>query len=108
MDNDEYHKVPQDIASVIDLLEDKGITWGEYMEGMPYTGFTGSYPNPTNGRNNYVRKHNPAISYESVSNVQDRRAQIKNFTLFYEDLEANALPQWITLTPNMSEIRTEP
>lgn len=70
---------------------------------MPYTGFTGAeYRNQKTGANAYVRKHNPAVLHESVSLVPDRLAQIKNLTLFYEDLAANRLPQWIFITPNMT------
>lgn len=42
----------------------------------------------------------PLILYNSIANNQDRLEKIKNFTLFYEDLKANKLPQWIFITPN--------
>ena len=58
LDNDKEMKLPKKVSTVIDLLEDKGISWSEYHEGMPYTGFTGSYVNQKTGRNNYVRRHN--------------------------------------------------
>jgi hypothetical protein len=45
----------------------------------------------------------PLISYDSVTSNLDRLAKIKNFTMFYEDLANNALPQWMFITPNMSE-----
>jgi hypothetical protein len=32
--------------------------------------------------------------YDTVVNVPSRLANIKNFTLFYEDLANNKLPQW--------------
>jgi len=32
----------------------------------------------------------------------DRLSNIKNTTLFYEDLKANKLPQWMFITPNMT------
>jgi hypothetical protein len=44
----------------------------------------------------------PLMSYDSVTTNFDRLAKIKNFTMFYEDLANNALPQWIFITPNMS------
>jgi hypothetical protein len=49
--------------------------------------------------------HSPLISYDSVTSNLDRLAKIKNFTMFYEDLANNALPQWMFITPNMSEFR---
>jgi hypothetical protein len=42
------------------------------------------------------------MSYDSVTSNLDRLAKIKNFTMFYEDLANNALPQWMFITPNMS------
>jgi hypothetical protein len=44
----------------------------------------------------------PLISYDSVSSDLDRLAKIKNFTLFDRDLAANTLPQWMFITPNMT------
>jgi acid phosphatase len=84
-------------------LEDKGISWGEYQEDMPYSGFQGSgYINQENRRNDYVRKHNPLVMFDSVASNPDRLACIKNLTMFYKDLKANKLPQWMFITPNMT------
>ena len=60
-----------------------------------------AFPNPKTQANDYVRKHNPAVIYDSVTTVPNRLANIKNLTLFYEDLANNALPQWMFITPNM-------
>lgn len=58
MNNDAVNNIPANISSVVDLLEDKGISWGHYEEDMPYTGFQGAqYLNPKTGANDYVRKH---------------------------------------------------
>lgn len=58
INNDNMNKLPANISSVADLLEDKGISWGEYQEDMPYTGFTGNeYRNQQTQANDYVRKH---------------------------------------------------
>jgi acid phosphatase len=70
---------------------------------MPYTGFTGSqYLNQKTGANMYVRKHNPAVLYDSVALMSKRLSKIKNLTLFDADLMSNALPQWMFITPNMT------
>lgn len=45
----------------------------------------------------------PAVIYNSVADNPERLAKIKNFTLFYDDLKADKLPQWMFITPNMSE-----
>lgn len=60
MDNDNFNQVADNVSTVVDLLEDKGISWGTYQEDMPYTGFEGySWVNQKTGANDYVRKHNP-------------------------------------------------
>ncbi|TVY22668.1 putative acid phosphatase [Lachnellula hyalina] len=103
LDGDPFIQVPQNVSSVVDLLEDKGISWSLYQEDMPYTGFEGfAWVNQQNGANDYVRKHNPEILYNSVVTNSDRLSNIKNTTLFYEDLKANKLPQWMFITPNMT------
>jgi len=101
--DDKFHALPSNISSIVDLLEDKGISWGEYQEDMPYSGFEGfAWKNQHNGANDYVRKHNPLISFDSVTNNTQRLSCIKNLTMFYKDLSANKLPQWMFITPNMT------
>lgn len=50
--------------------------------------------------------HSPLASYKSVTENLQRLSQIKNFTLFEQDLAANKLPQWMFITPNMSMLIT--
>lgn len=110
MKNDKRLSAPSEVATVIDLLESKNISWAHYEEDMPSPGYQGSsYKNPTNGRNDYVRKHNPAILHESITDDPQRLAKVKTMSLvdrsksqFHEDLQANNLPQWMFITPNMT------
>jgi acid phosphatase len=102
LDNDRFIQVPANISSVADLLEFEGISWSEYQEDLPYTGFQGfNYSNQETFANDYVRKHNPLILFENITS-SDRISNIKNFTLFYDDLNKKALPQWSFITPNMT------
>lgn len=58
MDNDNLNRVPQNISTIVDLLEDKGISWAEYEQGLPESGFQGfQVNNPVTGADDYVRKH---------------------------------------------------
>ena len=57
MNNDNLNHVPENISSVVDLLEERGISWAEYQEDMPVTGFPGFQQLNANGANDYVRKH---------------------------------------------------
>lgn len=103
MDNDDLNFIDANVSTITDLLEDKGISWGEYQEDMPYTGFEGmAWVNQATGANDYVRKHNPAVIYNANAGRPDRLSVIKNLTLFYEDLENETLPQWMFITPNMT------
>jgi acid phosphatase len=102
MQNDNLNMIPQNVSTVVDLLEERGISWAEYEQDMPSSGFPGfQFLNP-DGANDYVRKHNPLIVYNSVANDPARAANIKNFTLFERDLQEDRLPQWMFITPNMT------
>ena len=71
--DDGLHAVPEPVASVVDLLETMGISWADYEEDMPYTGFQGfNYTNPATGYVDYVRKHNPLVNH-SLSSDDDYR-----------------------------------
>jgi len=102
MNHDDFVNFPKNISTVIDLLEDKSVSWGEYQEDMPKVGFKGDYPNPDTGADMYVRKHNPAVSYLANTKDEARMKHVKPLTDFYKDLKANALPQWMFVTPNMT------
>jgi len=93
LDGDVLTYVDSSVSSVFDLLDTKGISWAEYQEDMPYSGYEGYsytsyYANATH--NDYVRKHNPGVLYDSAADSPQRLSQMKNFTQFYVDLENNA------------------
>ncbi|PSR99200.1 acid phosphatase phoa [Coniella lustricola] len=103
MDNDDLNFIDANVSTIVDLLEEKSISWAEYQEDMPYTGFEGyAWLNQATGANDYVRKHNPAVIYNANSGIPSRLEVIKNTTLFYDDLENDTLPQWMFITPNMT------
>jgi len=103
INHDDMVAIPSNVSTLVDLLEDKGVSWGEYQEDMPSVGFQGkSYTNPKTGANMYVRKHNPAVLYDSVAQKTERMAKTKPLTMFKEDMDKNQLPQWMFITPNMT------
>jgi acid phosphatase len=103
MDNDDFHSIPANISTVVDLLDTKGISWAEYQEAMPYPGFQGfNFSNQRTFANDYVRKHDPLILFQSVTNNDTRLKLIKNFAEFDKDLSQKQLPQWAFITPNMT------
>lgn len=103
LDHDEYVSLPKNVSTLADLLDEKSISWGEYQEDMPYPGYRGfEYKNQKTNKNDYVRKHNPFVSFDSVAEDPSRLAKIKNFTEFKKDLKDEKLPQWAFITPNMT------
>ncbi|SCU77325.1 LAME_0A00694g1_1 [Lachancea meyersii CBS 8951] len=103
LNDDRFIALPANVSTVVDLLDTKNISWAEYQEHQPYTGFQGfNYSNQETFANDYVRKHNPLMLFDSITNDADRLANIKNFTEFYHDLNGSSLPQWSFITPNMT------
>ncbi|GMM32378.1 hypothetical protein DAMA08_051230 [Martiniozyma asiatica (nom. inval.)] len=103
LDDDRFVYLPKNVSTVVDLLDDKGISWATYQEHLPYTGFQGyNYSNQETFANDYMRKHNPLIFYDSVTSNDTRLSLVKNFTMFEKDLADEKLPQYVIITPNMT------
>ncbi|KAJ5757290.1 phosphoesterase-domain-containing protein [Penicillium nucicola] len=103
MDHDSFIEMPSNISTVADLLDTKGISWGEYQEDLPYAGFEGfNFTNPVTSDDDYARRHNPLINFKSITNNKTRARQIKSFTEFEYDLSNKKLPQWAFMTPNVT------
>ncbi|KAF9023688.1 phosphoesterase-domain-containing protein [Hymenopellis radicata] len=108
MHDDNMYHIPSNISTIIDLLDDKGITWATYQENMPEDHFYGFSHSSKNYGNSsaadytyYVRKHNPLEIYDSVSQNATRAPRIRNFNDFANDVVNGSLSQWIFVTPNM-------
>ncbi|KAJ7626740.1 phosphoesterase family-domain-containing protein [Mycena rosella] len=108
MHDDNMYHIPSNISTIVDLLEDKKISWATYQENMPEDGYYGFTYTATNYGNSsaapytyYVRKHNPSIVYDSISQDADRVKNIRTFNDFANDVVNGTLPQWIFVTPNM-------
>jgi hypothetical protein len=81
--------------NLVDQLEAAGKSWKAYMEAMPQPCFVGD------AGMSYRQKHNPFIYYDDVRNNPARCAKIVPFTQFAADAQANALPDFVWITPNM-------
>lgn len=100
---DTLEYIPTNVSTIVDLLDQKNISWATYQENMPSDGYEGyNYTNSDN-YTYYVRKHNPLVIYESVANISTRSARIRNFNDFAVDLGNNSLSQWIFITPNLRD-----
>ncbi|KAH7921245.1 hypothetical protein BV22DRAFT_1198325 [Leucogyrophana mollusca] len=101
--DDDFVAIPSNMSTIVDLLDEKSISWSEYMENMPSDGYAGfNYTNP-DSYTYYVRKHNPLIMYDSVAQNSTRTARIRNFNDFAVDVGNNSLSQWIFVTPNLRD-----
>jgi len=87
-----------DAPNIVDQLEGAGKTWKAYMESMPSSCFIGD---STDKNKLYRQKHNPFIYFDSIRNNPARCANIVPFTQFAVDLQANTLPDYVWITPNM-------
>jgi hypothetical protein len=88
-------KYDLDLTNIVDLLEQKGISWKVYAEGYP----GGCSTTMTAGR--YARKHIPFISYINIQTNPARCAKIVDESEFDRDVAAGQLPEYVFYVPNM-------
>ena len=89
-------------ATIVDLFEKENITWGSYQEDYPKD--QGCFTNSTaGGEGKYVRKHNPFMSFSSITNDPKRCARVFNSDQLYEDIEKKQLPKYVFYTPNLMD-----
>ncbi|KAH9893682.1 putative acid phosphatase Pho610 [Xylariomycetidae sp. FL2044] len=101
LDHDEVIRIPSNVSTVVDLLESKEISWGGYFEGIPGPGYMAEGSVAADGTWDYVRKHNPYISYDSVNHKGSRLLQILSFDDFKDNLAAGTMPQFVMMSPDM-------
>ncbi|KAI8346381.1 phosphoesterase family-domain-containing protein [Choanephora cucurbitarum] len=92
---DSVYHFSSDKTTIFDLLEKNGLTWKLYQEDIPSVGYTGAKSG------NYVRKHNPAISFDAIANNPNRSKNIVGADQLQTDISANNVPNWMFFTPNM-------
>lgn len=87
-------KIDLNDKNIADLLEAKGLTWKVYAENYPGNCFLGD-------SGDYVRKHVPFISFQSISSNPARCKNIVNADQLDRDIKANALANYSLYVPNM-------
>ncbi|KAH8811579.1 phosphoesterase family-domain-containing protein [Xylogone sp. PMI_703] len=102
LNHDGLVTVPQNVSTLIDLLDTQNIGWKGYFEGMPGPGYMSPGSSASDGSGwHYVRKHNPFVTFESITLNGTRRANVQSLSDFYDDLKANTLPQFMFMSPDM-------
>jgi phosphatidylinositol-3-phosphatase len=92
--------------TIVDQLENHGLSWKTYMQSMPYTGYTGEYyPYATvNGQSTplklYAQKHNPFDYFTTVRNSSARMNKVVPFTRFDKDLNSGHVPNFVWISPD--------
>jgi phospholipase C len=85
----------QAASSLVDQLDQAGLSWKAYMEGMPRACFSGS----SSGR--YAKKHNPFAYFKPITSDPARCAKIVPGSQLRTDLAAGTLPQFVFFTPDL-------
>ena len=52
-----------------------------------------------------VRRHSGLMKFDSVTQSPFRLSRHRNFNNFAEDVNEDALPQWVWVTPNIVNVR---
>ncbi|KAI0884523.1 putative acid phosphatase Pho610 [Annulohypoxylon maeteangense] len=101
LDHDEFVRIPSNVSTVVDLFDEKRISWRGYFEGNPGPGYMAEGSYDINGMWDYVRKHNPFVSYDSVNKNGSRLMNLLSFEDFKNDLAAGTVPQFVMMSPDM-------
>jgi hypothetical protein len=85
---------------LVSLLRAAGVSWKSYQEDIPGTDC------PLTAVNMYAPKHNPMIYFSDVNGGLDRKsaeciAHIRPYSELARDLEANEVPAYSFITPNL-------
>jgi phospholipase C len=81
-------------SNLVDQLESAHKSWKAYMEDMPSPCYVGD-------SGDYAQKHDPFIYFDDIRNNATRCANIVPLTGFASALQANALPDFVWITPNL-------
>ncbi|KAF9575033.1 hypothetical protein EC968_004530 [Mortierella alpina] len=96
MEDDDYHAIPSNYTTIVDLLEKKNLSWKAYQEDMPAACYKG-YEN----EGLYFRKHNPFIIFDSIATNPARCNNIVPATQLEQDIASGSIPNYSFYTPNM-------
>ncbi|KAK8086639.1 acid phosphatase [Apiospora phragmitis] len=101
LNHDESVRVPDNVSTIVDLLDTQGISWGGYFEHMPGPGYLADFSLDANGTWDYVKKHNHFASFDSINKNGTRLARLRSFEAFKRDLAAGTVPQFVMMSPDM-------
>ncbi|MDG1332858.1 MAG: alkaline phosphatase family protein [Crocinitomicaceae bacterium] len=115
--NDTAPTAPLMQKTLVDLLEEKNVSWKAYMEAYPNEPWNPAWKSPkypasdapiaqfppagAKDLSRYYRKHNAFASFHSVQKEEARWKKIVNDSEFWGDVAANSLPEYSWFTPDI-------
>lgn len=99
--------------NLADQLEEQGVSWKGYMDGMPSECFHQEYsltalePDPYQGDSrtppayDYADRHNPFLYFPNIVGNDARcRAHVRPYTELADDIASNTVPEFAFITPD--------
>ncbi len=93
--------------TIVDQLEEKGLSWVAYMGDLIATGDTnGGAPilttddGGTDVLNLYAQKHNPFEYFQSIRTNANRMQKIVPYTNFAKDIAGSTMPNYVWISPD--------
>ena len=83
--------------TLVDQLEQAGVTWKAYMSSMPSPCYTGP------DTDLYVRRHNPFMYFTNIEQNPVRCNQVVPLDEMAGDIQNGTLPTFVWITPNLCE-----
>jgi phospholipase C len=84
-----------DAPSLVDQLEQAGISWKAYMQGLP------APCSDAHAAGRYAKKHDPFMYFQSVRGAPDRCRKVVPFQQLHADLAGGKLPRFVFITPDL-------
>jgi hypothetical protein len=82
-------------TSLVDQLEQHGLSWKAYMEDLPRPCFTGA------GSGGYAKKHDPFAYYTRITADLARCRRIVPLGQLTSDAQSGRLPRFVWIAPNL-------
>jgi hypothetical protein len=92
--------------SLVDQLEEHGLTWKGYFESLPEPGSlavrwpTAEAPVPGTPAQMYAAKHNAFINFRRVQDDPQRASRLVGFDELYRDIASGNMPSYAHIVPN--------
>jgi len=84
-----------DRENLVDQLEQSGISWKAYLEGLPSPCFTGAQAGE------YVKRHEPFMYFDDIATDPARCSKVVPLSQLSDDLSTGRLPRFVWISPDL-------